>query len=122
MLSMRGIWVDRMEFENDPMMMIASPEAVLIAIALFLVVKNTLANMRLSRKVLHVISALAQYSFGIYLIHPILLALVCYVFNRAGIMLPAIAFIPLVSIVLLAASAGLAMLIRKIPKIGRYLV
>ena len=120
--SMRGIWFDKTAFEKDPAMMILSPDAIFIAMALFLVVKNTLAGRRLSRNVLQPISKLAQLSFGIYLIHPIILALVCYGFNRAGIMLPPVIFIPVVSILLLAVSAGLTFLIRKIPKVGNYLV
>lgn len=120
-LSMRGVLFSSSAQTSDPSMMVLSPDAILVAAALFLVVKNTLAGMRLSRNVLRPISALAQLSFGIYLIHPILLAIVCYALNHAGIVLPTVVFIPVISILLLAVSGGIAMLIRKIPKIGAYL-
>lgn len=120
-LTLRGIWLGASAFSSDPALMIIAPDAVLIAMALFLVVKNTLAGMRLSVKVLRPISKLAQLSFGIYLIHPILLAVVCFVLNLYGIVLPKAAFIILISIVLLVVSGLLTFLIRKIPKIGRYL-
>ena len=120
-LTLRGIWVGTTVFTTDPALMILSPDAVLIAMALFLVVKNTLSGRRLSRRVLRPIAALSQLSFGIYLIHPLLLALVCAAFNRAGIRLPSGVFILLVSVGLLAVSGVLTYLIRKIPKVGRYL-
>lgn len=109
-------------FSSDPALMIVAPDAVFIAMALFVAVKNTLAGMRVSVKVLRPISKIAQLSFGIYLIHPILLAVVCYVLNRNGIVLPTALFVILVSVLLLAVSGLLTFLIRKIPKIGRYLV
>lgn len=121
LLTLRGFWIGSTAFVIDPAMMILSPDAVLIAAALFLVVKNTLAGMRLSYKVLRPISMLSQLSFGIYLIHPILLAVVCYALNRAGIVLPVGVFIPVVAIGLLFVSGALAYVIRKIPKIGNYL-
>lgn len=120
-LTLRGIWLGASAFSSDPALMIIAPDAVLIAMALFLVVKNTLAGMRLSVKVLRPISKLAQLSFGIYLIHPILLAVVCFVLNLYGIVLPKAVFVILISIVLLVVSGLLTFLIRKIPKIGRYL-
>ncbi|MCD8356480.1 MAG: acyltransferase [Clostridia bacterium] len=121
-LALRGIWMGSSMFSRDPALMILSPDAVLIAMALFLVVKNTLAGMRLSAKVLRPISRLAQLSFGIYLIHPILLAVLCYVLNLYGIMLPTTLFVVAASVLLLVVSGLLTFLIRKIPKIGRYLV
>lgn len=121
LLTLRGFWIGSTAFTTDPAMMILSPDAVLIATALFLVVKNTLSGMRLSRKVLRPIAMLSQLSFGIYLIHPILLAFLCYALNRAGIILPAGVFIPVAAICLLIVSGALAYGIRKIPKIGRYL-
>ncbi len=121
-LSLRGIWLGSTAFTTVPAMMVVSPDAIVIAVAVFLVVKNTLANRRLSGKLLRAVGLLANLSFGIYLIHPLLLAFVCYVFNAAGIMLPAAVFIPVVSIILLLVSGLLAFLIQKIPKVGRYLV
>ena len=41
--------------------------------------------------------------------------------NRAGVVLPAGVFIPVAAIGLLIVSGALAYLIRKIPKIGKYL-
>ncbi|MDO4173755.1 MAG: acyltransferase family protein [Eubacteriales bacterium] len=120
-LTLRGIWLGASAFSSDPALMIISPDAVLIAIALFLVVKNTLAGTRLPVKVLRPISRLAQLSFGIYLIHPILLAVICFVLNLYGIVLPKAVFVILVSIVLLVVSGLLTFLLRKIPKVGRYI-
>lgn len=120
-LSLRGIWIGQSAFSTDPALMVLSPDAVLIAMALFLVVKNTLAGTRLPRKALRPVAALAQLSFGIYLLHPILLAVLCYALNAAGIVLPTAIFIPVTAIGLLIVSGVLSMLIRKIPKIGRYL-
>lgn len=121
LLTLRGAWMSATAFTTDPALMVLSPDAVLIAVALFLVVKNTLSGMRLSSKVLRPIAMISQLSFGIYLIHPILLAALCYALNRAGIVLPAGAFVPLASIGLLVVSGAIAFLLRKIPKIGRYL-
>lgn len=121
LLTLRGFWFGSTAFTTDPAMMIVSPDAVLIAMAMFLVVKNTLSGMRLSRRVLRPIAALSQLSFGIYLIHPILMAVLCYMLNRAGVVLPAGVFIPVAAIGLLIVSGALAYLIRKIPKIGKYL-
>lgn len=120
-LSLRGIWIGQSAFSTDPALMVLSPDAVLIAMALFLVVKNTLSGTRLPRKALRPVAALAQLSFGIYLIHPILLAVLCYALNAAGIVLPTVIFVPVAAIGLLIVSGVLSMLIRKIPKIGRYL-
>lgn len=119
--TLRGIWMGPSMFSSDPALMIVSPDAVLIATALFLVVKNTLAGVRVPVKVLRPVSKIAQLSFGIYLIHPILLAVICYVLNRNGIVLPTALFVIVVSVVLLVVSGVLTFLIRKIPKIGRYL-
>lgn len=120
-LSLRGIWIGQSVFSTDPALMVLSPDAVLIAMALFLVVKNTLAGTRLPRNVLRPVAALAQLSFGIYLLHPILLAVLCYALNEAGIVLPTAIFIPVAALGLLVVCGVLSMLIRKIPKIGQYL-
>lgn len=119
--SLRGIWMGLTAFSTDSALMILSPDAVLIAIAFFLVMKNTFTGRRVSNKLLRPIAALSRVSFGIYLIHPILLAITCYALNYAGIILPIGVFVPAVGILLLLVSGILAMLIRKIPKIGRYL-
>lgn len=121
LLTLRGFWLSATAFTTDPAMMIVSPDAVLIAMALFLVVKNTLSGMRLSRRVLRPIAALSQLSFGIYLIHPLLLAALCCALNHAGVVLPAGVFIPVAAIGLLLVSGALTYVIRKIPKIGTYL-
>lgn len=120
LLTLRGLWMNATAFTTDPAIMVLSPDAVLIAAAIFLVVKNTLSQVRLSSKVLKPISMLSHLSFGIYLIHPILLAVVCYALNRAGVVLPVWAFIPLISIVLLVLSGSITYLLQKLPKIGRY--
>jgi peptidoglycan/LPS O-acetylase OafA/YrhL len=121
-LSLRGIWTGTTLFTSDPTMMIVAPDAILIAAALFLVVKNTLSGMRLSGRVLKPIAALARLSFGIYLIHPILLAVICYALNTFGIVLPTGAFVLLTSIVLIVVSALITWLLKKIPKVGAYIV
>ena len=64
-LAFRGLWGFD-SFSTDPAQLVLSPDALLIAIAIFLVVKNTLAKKRLSVKVMRPIARLAQLSFGIY--------------------------------------------------------
>lgn len=119
-LAFRGLWGFD-SFSTDPAQLVLSPDALLIAIAIFLVVKNTLAKKRLFVKVMRPIARLAQLSFGIYLIHPILLAILCWVLNYYGIYLPTGLFVVGASVLLLVLSGGLTWLIRKIPKVGRYL-
>ncbi len=119
-LAFRGLWgFDT--FSTDPAWLVLSPDALLIAVAIFLVVKNTLAKKHLSAKVIRPIARLAQLSFGIYLIHPILLAVLCWVLNYYGIYLPAGLFVVGTSALLLVVSGGLTWLIRKIPIVGHYI-
>lgn len=120
-LAFRGLWGFD-SFSTDPAQLMLSPDALLIATAIFLVTKNTLAKKRLSAKIMRPIARLAQLSFGIYLIHPILLAVLCWVLNDYGIYLPAGLFVVGASALLLVVSGGLTWLIRKIPTVGRYLV
>lgn len=119
-LAFRGLW--GFDSLNRTAQLMLSPDALLIATAIFLVTKNTLAKKRLSVKIMRPIARLAQLSFGIYLIHPILLAVLCWVLNDYGIYLPAGLFVIGASVLLLVVSGGLTWLIRKIPTVGRYLV
>lgn len=95
-----------------------APNTVITAAAIYTLFTKRISKIRFSGKAVSCISRLSEYSFGVYLIH----ALVVAVFEAIGLK-PTIGHplvtMPLITMLVFAVTAALVMLIRKIPNVGR---
>lgn len=97
-----------------------SLNVLLECIAVFVFAKYELPKLHLSDRAEKIIALLSQYSFGAYLVHPLLLSALAPVWN--ALPLPAPAAVPLVSVVLFALSFAVSMGMNRIPGLNRYIV
>lgn len=95
-----------------------NPNTIIAAAAIYTLFTKRIGKVKFSEKAISVISKLSEYSFGIYLIHALILEL----FVTAGLkptLLQPVVMMPLITLAAFAVTALLVTLIRKIPKVGR---
>lgn len=90
------------------------------SIALFVFAKYELSKLRLSGRGAKAAALLSQYSFGAYLVHPLLLSTLAPVWN--ALPLPAPLAVPVVSVILFGLSFAVSAALNKIPVLNRYIV
>ena len=94
------------------------PNVIIEAAAVYTFFINRIGKIRFAEKVESVISHLAEYSFGAYLIHALVLDLLAYAgFGKLPLHPLVLIFVTLV--LTFVISIGATALIRKIPHIGR---
>lgn len=94
------------------------PNTILVAAAVYTLFTKRIGKVKFPEKVTHMVSRLTGYSFGVYLIH----ALILDVFAAAGLkptLLHPVIMMPVITPLAFAVTGILVMLIRKIPKVGR---
>jgi surface polysaccharide O-acyltransferase-like enzyme len=97
------------------------PTTMLIAYALFIFFNEKIGQVKFSRKTEKIISRVSKYTFGIYLIH----ALVIQIFDIIGLnilIITPILSIPIISIMVFIVSEIGTIIINKIPVINKYIV
>ena len=95
-----------------------NPNTIIVACAIYTLFTKRIRRVHLSEKACRLIAKLSEYSFGVYLIH----ALILDIFKTLGLrptILHPILSMPLITICTLAVTTILVILIRKIPVIGR---
>lgn len=95
-----------------------NPNTIIVAAAIYALFTKRIGKMKFSEKVTQLIFKLSEYSFGVYLIHALLLD----VFAAAGLtptILHPVFSMPLITTLTFAVTVALVMMIRKIPKVGR---
>lgn len=90
------------------------------SVAVFVFAKYELTRRPLPEKAARAVALLAQYSFGAYLVHPLLLSALAPVWN--ALPLPAPLAMPVVSAALCALSFAVSAALNQIPVLKRYIV
>jgi surface polysaccharide O-acyltransferase-like enzyme len=97
------------------------PNTLLETAALFLFVREKLENATLSEKTVKVIGFLSSVSFGEYLTHD-LFNLVLHKIGVTALSASALLTVPLLTLLVSGCAIGLTVLLKKIPKLGDYLL
>jgi surface polysaccharide O-acyltransferase-like enzyme len=97
------------------------PHTMFVAYGVFLFFKDMFEKIKFSDKKIKIISKLSQDTFGMYLIH----ALVLQIFGTIGLntlIINPIISIPIIAIMVMIISEIGTMIINKIPKINKYII
>ena len=95
-----------------------NPNTIIVATAIYTLFTKHVCNISFSEKTVRVISNLSEYSFGVYLIHALILDVFATFGLKPTILHPVFAM-PLITLLAFVVTAVLVMLIRKVPKAGR---
>ena len=95
-----------------------NPNTIVVATAIYTLFTKHVCNISFSEKTVRVISNLSEYSFGVYLIHALILDVFATFGLKPTILHPVFAM-PLITLLAFVVTAVLVMLIRKVPKVGR---
>jgi len=102
------------------------PNVLVMSVALFVLLTQAQPAAWVSRhpRILGIIRAVAATSFGVYLVHPLLLDVLgsgVLGFELTAATLPPLIGIPLLSVAVLAVSVALMLVLRRIPFVGKAL-
>ena len=95
-----------------------NPNTIIVAAAIYTLFTKRISNVQFSEKATKLISKLSEYSFGVYLIHALLLDVFALAGLKPTVLHPLLAM-PLITALAFAVAAALVVLIRKIPLVGR---
>ena len=96
-----------------------SVNVLLCATAMFLIFKQSYGKESRNRKLA---SQISSYSFGIYLIHPAIIAISIKYLNFVSTSFNPLIAIPLLSVMTWLISLAITLIIKKIPIIGKFIV
>lgn len=88
------------------------------SISIFLFFKNNFNNLKFTKKLNKIISNIAKLTFGIYLIHPLIMETIVKNLNLFSLSINIIFLIPIINIFVFLSSLIISFLIKKIPLIG----
>ena len=95
-----------------------APNTIIIASAIYTLFTKRIAKISFSEKAVRWISKLSEYSFGVYLLHALILDLVGLT-GMTPTMVHPVFMMPILTLLAFAVTLALVAAIRKIPKIGR---
>lgn len=95
-----------------------NPNTIIVAAAMYTLFTKRISNVQFSEKTTQRISKLSEYSFGVYLIHALLLDVFAVAGLKPTVVHPVLAM-PLITVLAFAVTAVLVILIRKVPYMGR---
>ena len=98
-----------------------SPTTIVYSSAIFLFFVKRVVNCNFSECTGKIFKFLADYGFGAYLSHALIIELLITVIGLDTTMLPPIIMIPILTLFATILSITLAFLLRRIPLIGRYI-
>lgn len=95
---------------------------MLQSVAIYVFVKNTYKKMKIGKGLSGIIRKLAEYSFGVYLVHMLVIE-----FVERGMGVHVLSFAPLISVPMITAmvaiiSWGISMILNKTPILKKYIV
>lgn len=102
---------------NDPL----TVNVFFAAIAIFVLLRQLFKNVNTEGRFYRICRGLGRYSFGVYLIHPLLLSWLT-ARNITTLLLPVPISIPLMILLVVSMSYGLVWLLSRIPILGKYIV
>ena len=92
------------------------------SISIFVFFKNNFNNLIINKKKNNIIKKISNFTFGIYLIHPLILGIIMNKLNIFSLSINTIYFIPLISLITFILSLIFSIIIKFIPIIGKYLI
>lgn len=95
-----------------------NPNTIIVASAIYTLFTKRIRKVKFSNYTTRLISKLSEYSFGVYLIHALIVDLFSAIGLKPTIMHPVLAM-PLITMLAFAVTSGFVMLIRRIPNLGR---
>lgn len=95
-----------------------NPNTIIVAAAIYTLFIKRIGKVSFSQKVVHLISVLSEYSFGVYLVHALILNMFEVVGLEPTVLHPLLAM-PLITLLAFMITVVIVMLVRKIPKLGK---
>lgn len=95
-----------------------NPNTIIVASAIYTLFTKRIRKAKFSQYTAQLIFRLSEYSFGVYLIHALIVDLFSAVGLKPTIMHPVLAM-PLITMLAFVVTSGFVMLIRRIPNMGR---
>ena len=95
-----------------------NPNTIIVATAIFTLFTKRISKVQFSEKAMQRISRLSEYSFGVYLIHALLLDVFAVAGLKPTVLHPVLAM-PLITMLTFAVTAVIVMVIRMVPNVGR---
>lgn len=95
-----------------------NPNTIIVAAAIYTLFTKRISQVNFSEKTAHLVSRLSEHSFGVYLIHALILDLTGIAGLKPTVLHPVI-MMPIITLLTFAVANILVLLIRKIPCWGR---
>lgn len=95
-----------------------NPNTIIVAATIYTLFTKRISKVRFPEKVTHLLSMLSEYSFGVYLVHALILSVFAAVGLQPTILHPVLAM-PLITLLAFMITVVIVMIIRKIPKLGK---
>lgn len=95
-----------------------NPNTVIVASAMFTLFVKRVSKVQLSGKMQGWITKLSEYSFGVYLIHALVLDFISAIGLKPSVLHP-IVMMPVITLLTFTVTTVLVALIRKIPAVGK---
>ena len=95
---------------------------LLESIPILVICKRACRSVDFKDKTVQVLKTLSKYSFGVYLVHPLLIEGIQYYFHISVLSFNPVLSVPVMSIVILALSYLISALLHRIPCLDRYIV
>lgn len=99
-----------------------SINVLITSLFVFLLVKNCCTEKPPKGKQLKRLLNLSKYSFGIYLVHYIIITVIYYIFHFTAVTINPIIGVPLLSIIVFIVSLLISFILNKIPFVNKYFV
>ena len=95
---------------------------LLESLPVFIICKNRFKTKTIGEKVKKALELLSGYSFGVYLIHPLLIEILADSLHISVLSFNPIFSVPILSAAIMAVSFAISALLKKIPFLNRYIV
>ena len=93
-----------------------------LSISIFIFFKNTFDNKNINKENKNIFQKISKFTFGIYLIHPLILENIINKYNIFYLRVNIILLIPMINVFTFLLSLIMVIILNKIPIIGKYLI
>lgn len=94
----------------------------LTSTSLFIFFKNNFNDLTINKKNNNIIQKISQHTFGIYLIHPLIIDKIVRKFNLLSLINNDVFLIPFISIIVFVISFLISIILKFIPLLGHFLI
>ncbi len=95
-----------------------NPNTIIVAVAIYTLFTKRIGKVQFSEKIKHLISILSEHSFGVYLVHALILSAFAAIGLEPTILHPLLAM-PLITVLAFMITVVIVMIVRKTPKLGK---